>query len=121
MINYNITKLDISSRKLTKLPDNIDEYTNLIELDCCFNEITSLDNLPPTLRILYCHWNKITSLDNLPTTLKLLYCTNNEITSLDNLPSKLEVLICHENLLIYDFESTLENIRNYNTSRILSS
>jgi hypothetical protein len=30
-------------------------------------------------------------------------------------------LICHENLLIYNFESTLENIRNYNTSRILSS
>ena len=81
MVDYTITVLDISRYGLTKLPVDIDKYTNLKEL----------------------------------------HCIGNKITSLDNLPSKLEVLICHENLLIYDFESTLENIRNYNTSRILSS
>jgi hypothetical protein len=30
-------------------------------------------------------------------------------------------LICHSNPLKYDFKPTLENIRNYNASRMLSS
>ena len=88
-------------------------------LDCSNNEITSLDNLPPTLVILSCTYNKITSLDNLPQTLEILRC--NGITSLDYLPLKLEVLYCDDNPLKYDLKSTLENIRNYNASRILSS
>ena len=101
MIDYNIKELYISSQELTELPDDIDKYTNLKELNCNYNKITSLDNLPPTL--------------------KVLYCWKNKITSLDNLPSKLEVLYGVDNPLKYDFEPTLENIRNYNASRILSS
>ena len=81
MMDYTITVLDISRNGLTKLPDDIDKYTNLEILDCSYNKITILDNLPP----------------------------------------KLEVLSCYNNKLIYDFETTLENIRNYNASRILSS
>ena len=81
MSDYTIIELDISSKRLTELPDDIDKYTNL----------------------------------------KTLNCNNNKITSLDNLPLKLEVLYCNNNQLKYDFEHTLENIRNYNASRILSS
>ena len=81
MVDYTITVLDISNRELTKLPDDIDKYNNLKELICSHNKITSLDNPPP----------------------------------------KLEVLYCGGNPLKYDFEPTLENIRNYNASRILSS
>ena len=144
MVDYNITKLNISNKgltKLTKLPDDIDKYTNLKILYCRENKITSLDNLPPTLKELYCYSNEITSLDNLPPTLKelkcwknqitsldnlppyleVLYCWNNNITSLDNLPPKLKLLYCDDNPLKYDLKSTLENIRNYNASRILSS
>jgi len=44
-----------------------------------YNKITSLDNLPPGLQILYCSNNKITSLDNLPPGLLELYCDGNQI------------------------------------------
>ena len=101
MVDYTITELDISDKELIELPDDIDKFTNLEKLDC------------------YC--NHLTSLDNLPVTLKELYCDNNNLTSLDNLPSKLEDLHCRGNSLKYDFEPTLENIRNYNASRMLST
>ena len=141
MPDYTITELDIydGDGELTELPNDIDKYTNLKTLSCCWNyitslnnlpstlevlacdnnKITSLDNLPPKLISLYCNSNLITSLDNLPPTLELLHCYNNKITSLDNLPPNLKVLDCR--LLKYDFEPTLENIRNYNASRMLSS
>ena len=101
MVDYTITELDISVRNLTHLPDDIDKYTNLQDLKCCFN--------------------KITSLDNLPTNLQKLYCSKNQLTSLDNLPPNLKELYCKYNPLIYNFEPTLDNIRNYNTARKLSS
>ena len=49
--------------------------------------------------------------------LKELYCKNNKITKLDNLPKTLKELICYNNLLKYEFEHTLENIRNYNNKQ----
>jgi Leucine-rich repeat (LRR) protein len=75
MTDYNITVLDISNKGLTKLQDDIDKYTNLKELYCGDNKLTSLDNLPPTLEVLYCSNNKITSLDNLPPPLIELDCS----------------------------------------------
>jgi len=87
MVDYNITKLNISNKgltKLTKLPDDIDKYTNLKILYCRENKITSLDNLPPTLKELYCYSNEITSLDNLPPTLEKLECNNNKLISPQN-------------------------------------
>ena len=44
----NITELDLSNKGLTKLPD-LSIYTNLKKLNCSSNNITSLDNLPPTI------------------------------------------------------------------------
>ena len=101
MVDYSITELDISNKGLTKLPDDIDKYTNLKILNCSYNEITSLDNLPSTLVFLDCYDNQLTSLDNLPPTLKELDCIYNPLK--------------------YDFKFTLENIKNYNSSRIPSS
>jgi Leucine-rich repeat (LRR) protein len=65
MIDYSITELDISNRGLTKLQDDIIKYNKLIKLDCSYNNLTGLDNLPTTLKDLHCYYNKITSLDNL--------------------------------------------------------
>ena len=87
-------KLDISKKKLKSLPPEILKFTNLFELDCSNNQITSLDNLPPTLGTLDCHGNQLTSLDNLPPTLQTLYCSINKLTSLDNLPPTLQTLDC---------------------------
>jgi Leucine-rich repeat (LRR) protein len=96
--DYTITELNLSYQNLDKLPDDIHKYTNLIRLYCSHNKLTNLDNLPLNLEILNCSINKLTSLDNLPPNLKKLYC--------------------HNNPLIYDFDPTLENIKNYNASRI---
>ena len=73
------------------------------------------------LQELYCSYNKLTSLDNLPSNLQKLDCESNLLTSLDNLPPNLQKLKCIDNPLIYNFEPTIENIRKYNTARKLSS
>ena len=113
-----ITKLNLLGEELDVLPD-LSMSINLVILDCSNNNITSLDNLPSNIKELYCY-NNITSLDNLPITLKILNCSNNKITILNNLPSSLENLYCDGNPLIYDFNPTLENIRNYNADRQVS-
>ena len=59
MVDYSITELDISKKKLTKLQDDIDKYTNLKNLRCSWNKLTSLDNLPPNLKILICSNNPL--------------------------------------------------------------
>ena len=116
-INYSIiNKLNLSTKKLITLPDDITKYINLIELMCDDNKINSLDNLPPGLQKLNCTYNNITSLDNLPPGLQKLDCSYTKITNLDNLPPGLQTLGCSNNPLQYDFEPTIENIRN-NTSR----
>ena len=101
MTDYSVTELNMPKQGLVKLPNDICKYINL--------------------KILYCYGNQLTSLDNLPPNLKYLNCNGNQLTSLDNLPPKLEVLECWNNPLKYDFEPTLENIRNYNSSRMLDS
>ena len=98
MADYSVIELDISEKQLTHLPDDINKYTNLQKLDCRSNRLTSLDNLPLNLQTLNCSSNYLTSLDNLPLNLKELKCNNNPF--------------------IYNFEPTLENIKNYNSTRI---
>ena len=93
----NITKLDLSNKGLTKLPD-LSLYTNLKKLNCSNNKITRLDNLPSTIITLYCGYNKLTSLNYLPLTLTELYCSNNRLQ--------------------YDFKPTLENIRKHNKTQV---
>ena len=109
-----ITTLNISHKNLTELPSWISECKNLKILDCSWNNIMHLSNLPQTLENLFCWYNNITQINNLPPTLVKLYCSHNHITQLDNLPELLEELKCHNNPLEYEFEPTLENIRYYN-------
>ena len=54
-----ITGLDLSDKGLTKLPD-LSLYTNLKNLNCVGNQLTSLDNLPLTLTKLDCYYNPFT-------------------------------------------------------------
>ena len=91
-----ITKLDISNRRLDKLPNNINKYTNLKILNCSDNQITSLDNLPN---------GQLAGYEDKPL----------------GLPPNLEDLNCYDNQLKYHFRATLDNIRNYNASRMLDS
>ena len=96
-----ITELDLSYKGLTQLPD-LSLYTNLKNLNCSQNQITSMDNLPQAITKLECYNNQITSLDNLPHTIICLDCSYNQITSLDNLPHTITYLNCSYNPLKYD-------------------
>ncbi len=72
----NITKLDISNKNICGVLD-LKQFPYLQELNCCDNEITSLDNMPSSLIELYCSRNQITSLNNLPSSLITLDCSYN--------------------------------------------
>ena len=52
MTYYTIEELDLSKQGLTELPD-LTKYTNLKKLDCSWNQLTHLDNLPINLTTLY--------------------------------------------------------------------
>ena len=95
-----ITTLNISHKNLTELPSWISECKNLKILDCSWNNIMHLSNLPQTLENLFCWYNNITQINNLPPTLVKLYCSHNHITQLDNLPISLKILYCNEFLFI---------------------
>ncbi len=57
--------------------ENIDNYDNVVYIDCSGNKLTSLPKLPISLQKLYCGNNKLTSLPELPNSLQELYCRNN--------------------------------------------
>jgi len=104
--NYKIiTELNLSNKNLTVLPDDLSLYVNLQQLDCSKNQLTSLENLPPKLRVLFCYNNQLTSLDNLPPNLQYLSCSDNQLTSIKNIPTNLQELYCYNNQL-----STLDNL-----------
>jgi Leucine-rich repeat (LRR) protein len=96
----NTTIINVSNKGITYLPD-LSRFTELKELNCYFNELTSLPNLPKKLRILYCLDNKLTCLPELPENLALLHCANNNLTCLPELPKNLKSLECGGNKLTH--------------------
>jgi Leucine-rich repeat (LRR) protein len=111
MISYKLEnsdeKIQISSLEELRKKDF---WNDIVYLDCSFNEMTNLDNLPPNLQKLYCSFNEITNLDNLPPNLQKLYCSFNEITNLDNLPPNLQELYCNGNK-ITNFDNLPPNLQ----------
>ena len=89
-----ITELDISNKGLTNLPD-LSKYTKLKKLYCSKNKLTSLDNLPPNLKVFHLSTHKYDHEFNfLPQSLlyfKLSVLVRN-FTELINLPNSLEVI-----------------------------
>ena len=54
---------------------------------------------------------------HLYTHLEKLLCLKNNLTHCNNLPPSLKVLSCYGNPFEYDFEPTLEHIREYNLQK----
>ncbi len=80
----------------------IEYFTSLVELDCSYNRLASLDVSHNTaLQILICGYNRLTALDvSENVALTDLFCRGNELTSLDlSQNPDLEVLWCGENRL----------------------
>ena len=62
MTDYTIIQLNLSKQNLTELPADLLKYTNLKQLDCSYNNLTVLPELPASLTKLCCSYNKLTVL-----------------------------------------------------------
>ena len=74
--------------------------SEIVELQCCNNQLTSLDVSSCTaLEELWCYGNQLTSLDvSSCTALEVLHCVSNKLTSLDvSSCTALRVLVCGGN------------------------
>ncbi|MBE6826910.1 MAG: hypothetical protein E7511_08540, partial [Ruminococcus sp.] len=92
--------LNCCNNDLTSL--DVSGNTALTHLNCCRNQLTSLDVSKNTaLTELYCNNNQLTSLDvSQNTMLEYLNCSNNQLTSLDvSQNTALEYLDCSYNQL----------------------
>jgi len=104
-------KLNISWLNITSLP----ELPNSLKtLDCSDTQITSLPKLPQSLQALYCYNTQLTSLPELPNSLQKLFCFNTQITSLPELPDSLHTLYCSNTPLILPKDEN-ETIKSYKT------
>ncbi|TAH40765.1 MAG: T9SS type A sorting domain-containing protein [Bacteroidetes bacterium] len=92
----NLDTLKCNRNLLTTLPDL---PITLKELYCDSNLISSLSSLPPALRKLSCVNNQLVSLPSFPTTIKTVWCNNNQLTSLPSLPASLNSIYCFVNQL----------------------
>lgn len=92
------TLIDISFQGISDI-SGIEYFTNLKQLDCSHNNLSSIPNLPQSLEILNCYNNAITSIPNLPNSLVYLDCSHNQITALPLFPNTLEALKFYDNQL----------------------
>ena len=63
--DYDVKYLNINNSNLYELPNDIKLYKNLDTLDCSYNKLTQLNNLPNSIKKLICSHNKLIRLDNL--------------------------------------------------------
>ncbi len=77
----------------------IQYFKNLKYLDCSFNLLDSLTQLPGNLQILICNQNSIRTFVSLPDQLEFLYCEDNKLVTINSLPPRLVGLHCADNLL----------------------
>lgn len=95
-----VYQLRIDNANISDLT-GIEYFTNLTNLNCSYNQLTSLGTVLslPNLTALYCNHNQFTTLDvSGITTLTQLACNNNSITSL-TLNNNLTYLNCSNNPL----------------------
>lgn len=97
-----LTNLNIKSNFLTKLPDTIHTWNSLKVLDCSHNNLLYISYLPPNLEHFNCSFNykmKQFCTNGLPNKLKWLDCRYCHIYTLPPLPSSLKWLDCSSNEL----------------------
>ncbi len=79
-----VDEIDCSEKNISDLK-GIEYFTALLDLDCSYNQLTSLDVRSNTQLIyLYCSYNQLTILDvSKNTALEYLGCDDNQLTTLD--------------------------------------
>ena len=101
IVSLDISWYDDDQVKIRNI-DEISYFKALKDLNCCDNQLASLDvNQNIALGYLYCANNQLTSLDvSGATALETLHCYNNQLTSLDvSKNTALEHLDCSNNQL----------------------
>ncbi len=95
----NIISMDCSSSNISNL-DGIQHFENLTHLNCGYNQLTQLAELPPNLISLNTsHCVNLSTIESLPNTLEFIDCSYNQISVLPDLPSNLKQLYCGVNAL----------------------
>ena len=93
-----ITEINISNHGLTSI-EGIQFFSDLTDLNCASNQLTSISELPLSLTSFNCSVNNLTSLPELPEDLLFLYCNYNNLISLPDLPNSLSSIACSFNYL----------------------
>jgi Leucine-rich repeat (LRR) protein len=91
--------LSCSHNQLTSVPYSWLTHTGMGSLDCSYNQIDSLQQLPSQLYQFRCNNNLLTSLPNISQVSYLIHCQNNFLTSLPQLPSLCSEIDCSNNQL----------------------
>jgi uncharacterized repeat protein (TIGR01451 family) len=107
--------LNCSSQNILDLT-GIEYLYGLLDLDCSYNQLTTLPRLPSTLINLYCYDNQITSFYSIPGSLLGLDCYNNQLTSLPPVPSVMNYFHVENNNI-----SCLANLPYVNYGNILAN
>lgn len=117
----NLTHLDLSNNYIYDL--NLTNLTSLVELNCNYNYLTTLQLNQTTLQKLTFDGNALTEFDaTLLTNLKHLSCSENLLTSLNvNGLSNLEFLYCKINLLSSLNSNSLSSLKELDCSGNLIS
>lgn len=94
-LNSNLQYLNISDCQLSTLPKSIKDLCHLTRLNCSYNNLDVLPNLPNSLTCLYANNNKIKQVHNLPTNTNLDF---NNLTQI-HVPANCTTLTIANNLL----------------------
>ena len=96
-----ITEMDCSSEQISNL-DGLQFFENLNHLNCSYNPITKLLEVPSKLNHLdISHCINLDSIGQLPNTLTYFDCSYNQLKKLPNLPLHLDQLLCSSNVIEY--------------------
>jgi len=95
---HDIVSIDCSENFLVVLPTL---PISLIHLNCSDNKLTVIPTLPSLLEYLCCSYNLLSVVPTLPLRLTHLYCSNNKLTVLPTLPNSVSSLYCSNNLLAF--------------------
>jgi hypothetical protein len=88
--------LKIMSNFLTNLKGSLKEVKNL---ECCYNEITTLENMPCVKNTFDCSKNKLTNLKGISQEIIKLNANDNQLTEFTELSTSLNEISCSNNPL----------------------
>ena len=82
--------------------ETLDNYHDIVYINCQGNKLTVLPTLPNSLVYLICSSNKLSVLPAaLPNSLTHLHCSINLLILIPTLPNRLRYLDCEQNLLMF--------------------